>query len=237
MRPAGSPHPCAIHGSARAAERFGWRGARPSIPFRSMSTALTGVFADPCPFHSGALGHTAVGERISTLVSPARVTLAPTPFNSAGRAIQSPIRREPSPRRRSASGGKGIMGELPECVDGLPNLCGSEQRVEAAVAASRGRPVVGGRSAVGRRWTSRSSRPTRLPPGGRGRSPQAPAFDEEQGDVVVELPSDVALQLGPHVSSPLPGRRRPARRPPQPSFDWAGACQQPARLSTDDRKR
>jgi hypothetical protein len=40
------------------------------------------------------------------------------------------------------------MGELPECVDGLPNLCGSEQRVEAAVAASRGRPVVGGRSAV-----------------------------------------------------------------------------------------
>jgi hypothetical protein len=40
------------------------------------------------------------------------------------------------------------MGELPEYVDGLPNLCGSEQLVEAAVAASRGQPVVGGRSAV-----------------------------------------------------------------------------------------
>jgi hypothetical protein len=33
------------------------------------------------------------------------------------------------------------MGELPEYVDGLPNLCGSEPRVEAAVAAGRHRPV------------------------------------------------------------------------------------------------
>jgi hypothetical protein len=40
------------------------------------------------------------------------------------------------------------MGELPEYVDDLPNLCGLEQLVEAAVAASRGQPVVGGRSAV-----------------------------------------------------------------------------------------
>jgi Glycosyl hydrolase family 57 len=46
------------------------------------------------------------------------------------------------------AGEKGIMGELAEYVDGLPNLCGSEQLVEAAVAASRGQPVVGGRSAV-----------------------------------------------------------------------------------------
>jgi hypothetical protein len=34
------------------------------------------------------------------------------------------------------------MGELPEYVDGLPNLCGSERLVEAAVAAGRHRPVV-----------------------------------------------------------------------------------------------
>jgi hypothetical protein len=40
------------------------------------------------------------------------------------------------------------MGELAEYVDGLPNLCGSEQLVEAAIAAGRERPVVGGRSAV-----------------------------------------------------------------------------------------
>ena len=33
------------------------------------------------------------------------------------------------------------MRELPEYVDGLPNLCGSEPRVEAAVAAGRHRPV------------------------------------------------------------------------------------------------
>jgi hypothetical protein len=33
------------------------------------------------------------------------------------------------------------MGELPEYVDGLPNLCGSEPRVEAAVADGRHRPV------------------------------------------------------------------------------------------------
>jgi hypothetical protein len=33
------------------------------------------------------------------------------------------------------------MGELPEYVDGLPNLCGSEPRVEAAVAGGRHRPV------------------------------------------------------------------------------------------------
>jgi hypothetical protein len=30
----------------------------------------------------------------------------------------------------------------------------------------------------------------------------AAAFDEQQGDDIVELPSDVALQLGPHVSNP-----------------------------------
>jgi hypothetical protein len=33
------------------------------------------------------------------------------------------------------------MGELPECIDGLPNLCGSEQTVEAAIAAGRHRPL------------------------------------------------------------------------------------------------
>jgi hypothetical protein len=33
------------------------------------------------------------------------------------------------------------MGQLPECVDGLPNLCGSEQTVEAAIAAGRHRPL------------------------------------------------------------------------------------------------
>jgi hypothetical protein len=40
------------------------------------------------------------------------------------------------------------MSELPECVDGLPNLCGSEQTVEAAIAAGRDQPVFLGRSAV-----------------------------------------------------------------------------------------
>jgi hypothetical protein len=34
------------------------------------------------------------------------------------------------------------MGELPEYVDGLPNLCGSERLVEAAIAAGRNRPVL-----------------------------------------------------------------------------------------------
>jgi hypothetical protein len=34
------------------------------------------------------------------------------------------------------------MGELPEYVDGLPNLCGSERLVEAAVAARRHRPAL-----------------------------------------------------------------------------------------------
>ena len=33
------------------------------------------------------------------------------------------------------------MGELPEYVDGLPNLSGSERTVEAAIAAGRNRPV------------------------------------------------------------------------------------------------
>jgi hypothetical protein len=33
------------------------------------------------------------------------------------------------------------MGELPEYVDGLPNLCGSERLIDAAVAAGRKRPV------------------------------------------------------------------------------------------------
>jgi hypothetical protein len=40
------------------------------------------------------------------------------------------------------------MGELPECIDGLPNLCGSEQLVEAAIAVGRDRPVFGGPTSV-----------------------------------------------------------------------------------------
>jgi hypothetical protein len=40
------------------------------------------------------------------------------------------------------------VGELPEYVDGLPNLSGSEQTVEAAIAAGRHRPVVGAQSPV-----------------------------------------------------------------------------------------
>ena len=41
------------------------------------------------------------------------------------------------------------MGELPEYVDSLPNLCGSEQLVEAAIRAGRGQPVFGGPTPVG----------------------------------------------------------------------------------------
>jgi hypothetical protein len=40
------------------------------------------------------------------------------------------------------------MGELAEYVDGLPNLCGSEPRIQEAVVAGRARPVFLGRSLV-----------------------------------------------------------------------------------------
>jgi hypothetical protein len=40
------------------------------------------------------------------------------------------------------------MQELPECVDGLPNLCGSEQQIRGAVAAGRARPVFDGQTPV-----------------------------------------------------------------------------------------
>jgi hypothetical protein len=40
------------------------------------------------------------------------------------------------------------MGELSECVDGLPNLCGSEQTVAAAIAAGRARPRFDGQTPV-----------------------------------------------------------------------------------------
>ena len=40
------------------------------------------------------------------------------------------------------------MQELPECVDGLPNLCGSEQQIQGAVAAGRERPVFGAQTPV-----------------------------------------------------------------------------------------
>ncbi len=33
------------------------------------------------------------------------------------------------------------MSELPECIDGLPNICGQEQLIEQAIAESRGQPV------------------------------------------------------------------------------------------------
>jgi len=41
------------------------------------------------------------------------------------------------------------MKELPECIDGLPNLCGSEQTVEAAIAAGRHRPLFPDETSVG----------------------------------------------------------------------------------------
>jgi hypothetical protein len=40
------------------------------------------------------------------------------------------------------------MGELPEYVDDLPNLCGSERLVEAAIRAGRDWPVFGGPRSV-----------------------------------------------------------------------------------------
>jgi hypothetical protein len=40
------------------------------------------------------------------------------------------------------------MGELPEYVDGLPNLCGSERLIEAAIRAGRHRPVFLGHTSV-----------------------------------------------------------------------------------------
>jgi hypothetical protein len=40
------------------------------------------------------------------------------------------------------------MGDLPEYVDDLPNLCGSEQRIQEAVVAGRARQVFLGRSSV-----------------------------------------------------------------------------------------
>jgi hypothetical protein len=40
------------------------------------------------------------------------------------------------------------MGELPEYVDGLPNLCGSERLIEVAIRAGRHRPVFLGHTSV-----------------------------------------------------------------------------------------
>jgi hypothetical protein len=41
------------------------------------------------------------------------------------------------------------MGELPEYLDSLPNLCGSEQIVEAAIVAGRHRPLSQDETSVG----------------------------------------------------------------------------------------
>src|SRR5215213_200758 len=72
--------------------------------------------------------------------------------SNARTAIHSPVRwREPC---LDATAGKGrpavrrIMAELPECVDGLPNLCGSEQLIDEAVAAGRDQPVFLGQTPV-----------------------------------------------------------------------------------------
>ena len=40
------------------------------------------------------------------------------------------------------------MRELPECVDRLPNLCGSEPLIEAAIRSGRDQPVFGGQTPV-----------------------------------------------------------------------------------------
>jgi hypothetical protein len=40
------------------------------------------------------------------------------------------------------------MGELPEYVEGIPNICGSEAIVDAAVQAARKRPVFLRRASV-----------------------------------------------------------------------------------------
>ena len=41
------------------------------------------------------------------------------------------------------------MGELPEYIDGLPNLCGSEQTVDAAIAAGRPRRLFPDETSLG----------------------------------------------------------------------------------------
>src|SRR5271165_2656749 len=46
------------------------------------------------------------------------------------------ISEQARPRKRSTG-----MGELPEYVDGLPNICGAEDRLEAALREGGGRPV------------------------------------------------------------------------------------------------
>ena len=72
------------------------------------------------------------------------MTLASNLGRSAG-ALQAPCLdasgTEAGLARRS-------MGDLAEHIDGLPNLCGSEQRIQEAVAAERARPVFAGRSSV-----------------------------------------------------------------------------------------
>src|SRR5215207_9331656 len=40
------------------------------------------------------------------------------------------------------------MGDFPEYIDGLPNLCGSEPRIQAAITAGQEQPVFLGRSSV-----------------------------------------------------------------------------------------
>jgi hypothetical protein len=51
-------------------------------------------------------------------------------------------------RAAQNTGWRGEAWELPECVDGLPNLCGSEQRIEAAIRARQHQPVFLGQTAV-----------------------------------------------------------------------------------------
>jgi hypothetical protein len=51
-------------------------------------------------------------------------------------------------RERREDGWAEVMSELSECVDGLPNLCGSEQRIEAAIWAGGHRPVFDGQPSV-----------------------------------------------------------------------------------------
>src|SRR5215217_5770253 len=66
---------------------------------------------------------------------------------TAGSASESPA-WTPAPAKVGRRE-KGIMGELPEFIDGLPNLCGSEQTVEAAIVAGRHRPLFPDETSVG----------------------------------------------------------------------------------------
>jgi hypothetical protein len=135
------------------------------------------------------------------------------------------------PRHPHDGSQKGMMRELVGYVDGLSNLCGSEQRIRAAIAAGRERPVPAWQHHLGANFGGEALGRVGLLPGrdGPANHPRPMGWSGPAGlrrpvaagpAAHLELPGGSVAGAGPPASpagrGQAPGQQHQAGRPAAP---------------------